>query len=56
MVKIMNDPAFKARFITPSGLLADDYANATPAEFATLIKNDREVVTKAAVAAGITKQ
>jgi tripartite-type tricarboxylate transporter receptor subunit TctC len=55
MVKVMNDPGFKARIITATGLEADDYRNATPAEFANFIKEDREVIIKAAAAAGIRK-
>ena len=55
MVKVMNDPGFKARIITATGLEADDYRNVTPAEFAAFIKEDREVINKAAAAAGIRK-
>lgn len=55
MVKVMNDPEFKERIITAAGLEADDYRNATPAEFATFIQKDREMINKAAAAAGIRR-
>ncbi len=55
MVKIMDDPAFKAKFITATGLEADDFGKASAAEFAAFIKSDREIILRTAAAAGIRK-
>jgi tripartite-type tricarboxylate transporter receptor subunit TctC len=56
VVKLVSEPAFRAKFVASQGLDADELGALGVDEFAAFIRSDRELVARSLAAAGVQKQ